>query len=303
MIDMPLSVFTKDESYPFFIHYGKHNEDVEMHTHTDFSELVFVLNGTATHVVEDEEFFIKKGDVFVISANTPHGYFNLNNFGICNIMFNSNYIMNIDNDIQHSAGFHALFVIEPLMTKSRSFQSRLKLRLPDFEAFQELIDKIINEYTNKHDGWKSAVRGYFTVMLVMLSRLYDFSESVDSMSAFTIAKAVAYMEANFTQNISIEALASIANLSARHFMRIFNEIYSTTPWRYMLSLRMQYACHLLRTTDMTVSEIAHQSGYDDSNYFSRQFKKTYSVSPKEFKKAIDSVEFPDKYREIRVKCP
>lgn len=53
--------FTSDhQQFPFFIQYGGHVEDMELHNHMDFTELVIVLNGHATHVVNTEEFFIKK---------------------------------------------------------------------------------------------------------------------------------------------------------------------------------------------------------------------------------------------------
>lgn len=73
-MDFFLNWFTQDETFPFFIQYGTHDEDLCLHTHADFSELVIVLSGTATHVVDGEEYPIRKGDVFVISNNTAHGY-------------------------------------------------------------------------------------------------------------------------------------------------------------------------------------------------------------------------------------
>ena len=51
-MDFFLNWFTQDETFPFFIQYGTHDEDLCLHTHADFSELVIVLSGTATHVVD-----------------------------------------------------------------------------------------------------------------------------------------------------------------------------------------------------------------------------------------------------------
>lgn len=99
--------------------------DLCLHTHADFSELVIVLSGTATHVVDGEEYPIRKGDVFVISNNTAHGYKHPKNFHICNIMFHLSYFLDYQSDIKTTAGFHALFVIEPTLTKTQGFKRQL----------------------------------------------------------------------------------------------------------------------------------------------------------------------------------
>ena len=65
---MLLSYFTNDDSFPFFIQYGWHEDTMFMHGHKDFSELVVVMDGSAEHVVEDEHFPVKKGDVFVMNT-------------------------------------------------------------------------------------------------------------------------------------------------------------------------------------------------------------------------------------------
>ena len=72
MEDMWLHYFTNDDSFPFFIQYGIHEDTMFMHGHADFSELVVVLDGSADHVVDNERFPVKKGDVFFIEAGTLH---------------------------------------------------------------------------------------------------------------------------------------------------------------------------------------------------------------------------------------
>ena len=59
--DMRLDFFTTDENFPFYIQYGNHEQEMFIHGHEDFSELVIVLGGQATHVVDNENFlfFIK----------------------------------------------------------------------------------------------------------------------------------------------------------------------------------------------------------------------------------------------------
>ena len=74
MYKMKMEYFTKDRMFPFYIQYGFHEESMYLHVHDSFSELVIVLNGSAKHIVNDEEFYISQGDVFIIGSDTFHGY-------------------------------------------------------------------------------------------------------------------------------------------------------------------------------------------------------------------------------------
>lgn len=283
MKEMQLEYFTKEENFPFFIQYGKHEDDLFIHTHTDFEELVIVLNGSATHIVDHEKFHIKKGDVFVISKDTSHGYENPNNFQICNIMYRSENLLTSEYDIKKNAGFHALFVLEPYFTKEHSFQSRLALNPTDFTKIHMLIDTMITEYDNKLDGWQTFLKSNFMTLVVLLSRLYNFGNSLEKADIIHIAKSISYMENHYTEDISVEFLAEMSHYSPRHFTRIFHETYHTTPLNYILSLRIHKACELLKTSSLTISQVALQCGFGDSNYFSRIFKKRLGVSPKQYR--------------------
>ena len=123
--EMYLQYFTAQKDFPFYIQYGHHDENMFLHNHADFSELVFVLGGHATHIVNDEEYPIQKGDVFVINENTSHAYKDPRHFRICNIMFQPDYFLKNFGDIKSLPGYHSLFVIEPALTQQNGFQSRI----------------------------------------------------------------------------------------------------------------------------------------------------------------------------------
>lgn len=283
MFLMQLSFFTNDEKFPYFIQYGEHDDNMYMHTHADFCELVIVLSGSATHIVGTEHFSIQKGDVFVISDNTEHGYTDANNFCICNIMFRTENFFKYDYDIKKSAGFHALFVLEPYFSKEHSFTSRFRLRLSDFQKVHELTDMMLHEYQTKDEGWQTLFLSGFTELTVHLSRLYSKYQT-EKKEIMNLANAVSYIENHFNEKITIELLASVAHYSARHFNRIFKETYGQTPIEYITSLRIANACKMLKNSDACLSEIALKSGFGDSNYFCRIFKKHTGITPNKFRK-------------------
>lgn len=279
MPQMKLNYFTKDESFPFFIQYGRHDEDLFIHTHEDFFELVIVLEGSASHIVDDEKFHIEKGDVFVIGNNTSHGYQDTDNFRICNIMYSLENLFQGNYDITKSAGFHALFLLEPYVSKEHKFSSRLKLTLDDFDKTCNIIAMMISEYENKSEGWRTLVQSSFMALVVTLSRLYEFNQSFKKSDIINIAIAISHIENHFNEEISIQTLANLSHYSIRHFLRIFIDTYHTTPINYINSLRIRNACLLLVDSSIPICDIALRCGFNNSNYFSRIFKKQLGITP------------------------
>lgn len=283
MIKLPLNIFTQDESFPFFIQYGEHKEDLYIHSHENFSELVIVLNGSAEHIVDNENYRISKGDVFVISDETVHGYTDVKDFRICNIMFDPMFFITPELDIAESAGFQALFVLEPHCSRTKHFASRLKLDFNAFMQINHLIEKLYGEYTEKQTGWKTMVKSDFLNLAVMLSRLYNVEKITDETGIIKLAEAIAYIEKNYAEPISVSGLAKLSNYSERQFIRLFKETLGCIPIDYITNLRMQKARELLKTSSLPITEIASRCGYNDSNYFSRTFKKHNTETPSEYR--------------------
>ncbi len=277
-----LQYFTDDSEFPFYIQYGYHDADLKMHTHGDFSELVIVFGGTAMHTVNEDSYFIKKGDVFVLGDGVSHGYRETHQLQICNIMFRPEHIL-FPGDVRKLPGFHALFVIEPYLTGKKEFQSHLSLQLEDCEQIHHLTDLMLREYQATEPGKETLLTSYFMILATTLSRLYALPARQKEPSLLNIAKSVSYMESNFTDPLTVEEIAAISSLSPRHFSRLFASSYHTTPGNYILSLRMQHAGGLLKNTTLSIAQVAFQSGFNDSNYFSRQFRKFYSISPREYR--------------------
>jgi AraC-like DNA-binding protein len=281
---MYLYYFTQDHSFPFFIQYGTHTDNMPEHFHYDFFELVIVLNGTATHIVNSEESFIKKGDVFVFNNDISHGYKDPHNFKIINIMYRPERLHEICNDIKKSSGYQALFVLEPFYRKKHSFSNTLSLPISSLEYVAELGAGINEEYQNRHQGYQTMIYSHFMEMVVFLSREYAILNEHSQDMLMHLAKAISFLEDNYLTPIKLEKLADEAHLSVRHFNRIFKENYGTTPINYILQLRLNHACSLLKKSKFCIADVAAESGFEDSNYFSRQFKKFIGIAPREYKK-------------------
>ncbi len=287
MQSMELRYFTTNENFPFFIQHGMHDKDFFLHNHKDFTELVIVLEGSATHNVNDEKYHISCGDVFVIGGDTVHGYTDLKDFHIYNIMFKPEAINFSQYDITKSVGFHALFLVEPYFNKNHGFKNKLKLSPSDFLSIKALSDRILSEYCAEKEGRETIVNALFLSLVVELSRLYSDTDKHSDKSVkndiINIAKTASYIETHFSHDITVSSLAALIHYSERHFARLFKETYGMTPVDYILSIRLKNACAMLSDTNLSISEIALQSGYSDNNYFSRVFKKKIGVTPSQFR--------------------
>ena len=87
------------------------------------------------------------------------------------------------------------------------------------------------------------------------------------------------MTDNFRFNLRLEEYAKLSNRSLSAFKRDFQETFLTTPGKWLLDKRLQYARMLLASTDKTITEVANESGFETASHFSRVFKMKYAVQP------------------------
>ncbi len=286
MFTVFLNWFTTDEQFPFFIQYGGHEEDVDLHNHSDFSELVIVLNGNATHVLNTEASFIKKGNVFVIDGATAHAYKDPHDFKICNIMYRPEMLRAAGPDLRTSKGFQALFFLEPFYRNIQHYESKLNLSISSLEYVSSLISAMIEEYENKLQGYQTMLSSRFMELVVFLSRQYEKQEQGLQSNLMHLANAISYIEDHFLESLALEEVAAKSGISVRHLNRIFQSYYQTTPFSYLQRLRLEHACALLKKTNLAITKISYESGFNDSNYFTRQFTKIYGMSPKAYRQNL-----------------
>ena len=97
--------------------------------------------------------------------------------------------------------------------------------------------------------------------------------------------AVDFIESHYMEEeISLNTVANVANVSANHFSALFSQNMGQTFIEYLTSLRINKAKELLRCTGMRSSEIAGEIGYKDAHYFSYLFKKTQGMTPSDYRK-------------------
>lgn len=94
-----------------------------------------------------------------------------------------------------------------------------------------------------------------------------------------------YIEEHVTENISLETLAEVADLSRCHFARAFKQSVGTAPHAYLMQRRLERAERLLVETDAPLCQVALDSGFGDQSTFSRYFRRNFGVTPRSFRRA------------------
>jgi len=103
-------------------------------------------------------------------------------------------------------------------------------------------------------------------------------------SKVLIESAKKYMEANYRSQLSYRDVASEIYISPSYFLSLFKRETGTTFVDYLTTLRIEKAKSLLLTTEASITQIAFDVGFNNSNYFSNTFRKAVGLSAKEYRK-------------------
>lgn len=95
-----------------------------------------------------------------------------------------------------------------------------------------------------------------------------------------------HIHSNFSEKITIEDLAAVANVSTSYLNRIFKQKLNQTPVQYINWFRINIAKQLLQQKELTIEHIGNLVGMEDPKYFSRVFKKYSGSTPRDYRKGI-----------------
>lgn len=257
--------YISDKSYP-------------VHTH-NFDELVIIAKGSGKHFINNQCYPISAGDVFVLKGDDLHSFEINENLQIYNICYSNEKLSHLRPDIKKLAGYHALFVLEPLYRNADTFKSKLHLNQVELTKVIKILEVFYDEFESAQPGSHSMLTAIFSQLIVHLSRIFTAKENKSDHTYMMLAKAISYIESNYTERITLKQLALMANISISHFSRVFNNLYKTSPIEYIIGLRIKQASELLVQRRFNITEVALQCGFESPSYFSRIYKKYTGVSP------------------------
>lgn len=268
---LPLLVLRRDPQPPY-----------PVHTH-GFMELVVIVSGTGILTGPKGEVSIGKGAVFVINGDTAHGYRELKDLHLVNVLFDLERLAIPLFDLGKSPGFHFLFTIDPV-TRFRELE-QIVTALEDAELAEllRMIDSMEQALTNEAPGSSFLGIARFMEIMYFISSAYDRRHAGERRFPYRLGEALGYIESHLTEPIPLQTLIDIAGMSESSLLRAFKNVTGHSPTDYHRMKRIERACWYLAHGSHSITEISEALGYEDSNYFSRQFRSITGVSPREYR--------------------
>lgn len=274
-----------DPRFRFNVVFVRHEDGFPLHRH-QYTELVLVLGGQATHVGDHGTHPIRRGDVLVITPGQSHGFVDAERLDLCNVQFDAAHLIDDDLDLQAMPGFHALMDLDARHPGATRAPQRLHLDSKALARCVVLCHHLEDELHGGEPGRKTVIRGMFQVLVTLLSRHYDRQQATSSAPAARLARVVAYMRAHLRAEVEMPDLATLAGLSSSQFQRTFRRIYGMTPVGYLTHLRIAEGRRLLADRGLSIAAIAAACGFASQAFFAARFRDHTGLSPSAYRKAL-----------------
>jgi len=251
--------------------------DMSSHWHSEI-EIIRVLEGSLHLKLDNKSYHASKGDIVFVNPETVHGASPENCDYEC-IVFRPDFL--------YVSTFSCRFFFDSLLSCKYAVREFTPCSDDEFcLATNELFEAIIH----KTPGYKfrviSAIFKLFGI--VTDSRLYSDTDTESghgtNKNIIKLKKVLSFMRENFDRQITLEEMAEVSETSIKYFTTFFKNMTGKTPFSYLIGYRVERAAILLSNTEMSITEVAYSSGFNDLSYFIKTFKKTKGVSPGQFRK-------------------
>ena len=151
----------------------------------------------------------------------------------------------------------------------------------NYPEIKELFQKLQKVWYYKRDGYYYEC---LALIYTILAKLQKDSSCYNTKKSYKIIlPAINYIDEHFLDaDIACGYLAKLCNISQTYLSKLFNVHFGTSPNKYIIMKKLEYACELLNTRSYSVTKVSKMSGFSDEYYFSKTFKKHFGVSPSAF---------------------
>ncbi len=242
------------------IHRVRHSIPVKINTQTHkYDELVYFVSGCGTTEINGKTYSYKAGNFAFYKMGTPHNEYDPEP---CDIIW-LHFMFDIDG-IRLNEG---LFFDNDGKLLS-NLQKLRKLSLEQDEHKKQLIELCLAD------------------IIIVAAKMQNTTDDLPSRTNWE--KILNYIDTNINEPIDFSLLAKDNNYSYDRFRHLFAERFGLSPHAYLTSQRIEHAKRLLRNSNLSITDIAFDSGFNSSSQFTNIFKKYVKVTPKEYKKRVSS---------------
>ena len=258
---------------PEFVYSGYHyHEGVEIFR---------VLEGSAKIVINNRPISIERDDVIIVNPFEAHGTYLVDTdsaFTRTCVMFHPYHVFPAEsgND-RFFADLKGIF-----------FENRIPASHPAGKALRDSLDGMVELFESRPLGW--TVKAFAELMnfysIVVSSHLYREQSGNTSYMFDFMTRVSTYIDDHLDEDISTTDIAAFCQYSTEHFCRLFKKTVGISAIEYINEYRIGKSELLLSQTDLSITEIAAEVGFENANYFARVFNKIRKESPSEYRKRI-----------------
>lgn len=251
----------------------------------DTFEISLVTAGTGIHRVLDKDIPCKAGDMFIVPAGVPHGYFadTADNLILRQLFFDVDDWFSGDVVNRASLRYcYGAFRESPTL-------SYAALNARTAEKIGGIWDLIEQELAARKDEWRDAVGNLLSYLMITIARYINASIKNLSFASFdewnTVTSAIRIVREEYKNAaLTLEEVAARLYVSKSQFGRTFRKLTGAFFADYLRDVRLKNACKRLRNSDATVEDIAKECGFQNMPTFYKHFGAQQGLTPREYRR-------------------
>ncbi|WP_160359319.1 AraC family transcriptional regulator [Clostridium chromiireducens] len=257
---------------------------IDQHWHKE-TEITLVVEGDVIFKVNKDTYHASKGDVIIISPYNTHS--------AQIISPKEGFALTIVFDLsmlKSSSQFGISYkYIDPILEGKRDITAFI----PSYDKnyiFAEIIKNITDLFVNEKFGYELEINSELLKFLYNMYKKYEEKYNGERLigdeSARGMKKAIDYINDHYNDKITIKELASITNYSESYFMHYFKNITNLSVIEYIIKIRLVKSLDLLAGTELSITDISGEIGFNSVSYFTKLFKKQFKLTPIKYRKNI-----------------
>ena len=256
------------------------------HKH-EYIEIVYVLQGSFIQKIKGRQIQMNKGDLCILDRNVLHSSLPLSESDVVvNITLTPKFFDGIFMYLLSDDNYISNIVINSLYSKSKS-QNFLKHHIKEGTMIQKILENLLLEYYSIEHRSSAAINGYFLILFTELSReITDRTgEDIKDEQNKVREKILTYIRDRY-KDINLNEMAHYFHFHPSYLSSLIKKEFGKNLKELLIELRMTEASKLLKNTDMTIENIVSEVGYTNSSHFYNIFKKTYGLTPNQYKTRV-----------------
>ncbi len=249
------------------------------HTH-DFIEIVYILSGKVTHIIDQKEYEVRRGDILFMNYGCTHAFYSDQEYSYINIIF-SPEIMS-DKLVTPENAFSLLFLTAFNEMCSEANFGKISFFGNEQKEVENIIFAMIREYQDKHSSWETVMGNYLYILLIKMLRQTELGIEKQEINDMW-RELLDYIAANLDSKLSLSALAKKCFYNPSYFSRVFKEKFGMSLTEYIVRKRLELAIDLLCSTELSLDSISQQAGFSDRNSLYHAFARYLNSTPLQYR--------------------